>query len=169
MNTPTQPTEAHYTLRRDVIFSAPDEGAQLIADSEARAVRDALTEDYKESKAIEDARNELRAELARLDSEKPWLKEANATVVGLRAEVERLRDIGCVETLMRAERAEAELATERARGVAYEYFARTLERELYRERAKVRTLREALIRRHDEQSYYRAYVDAALAATEDAR
>ena len=34
----TTVTEAHYALRREVIFSAPDEGAQLIASSEAKAV-----------------------------------------------------------------------------------------------------------------------------------
>jgi len=31
-------TQAHYDLRRQVLFSAPDDGAQLIADSEAAAV-----------------------------------------------------------------------------------------------------------------------------------
>ncbi len=42
------------------------------------------------------------------------------------------------------------------------------EAELASEREKVRVLRETLIRRHDEQSYYARYVDVALAATEDA-
>jgi len=37
MSTPT-PTQAHYDLRREIIHSAPDDGAQLIADSEAKAV-----------------------------------------------------------------------------------------------------------------------------------
>ena len=37
------PTEAQYDLRRQVIFSDPDDGAQLIADSEARAVASAVT------------------------------------------------------------------------------------------------------------------------------
>ena len=32
-----RPTQAHYELRREVIFSMPEPGAQLIADSEARA------------------------------------------------------------------------------------------------------------------------------------
>ena len=40
MNTPT---EAHYDLRRQVIFSDADEGAELIAESEARAVAAAVT------------------------------------------------------------------------------------------------------------------------------
>ena len=37
------PTEAHYDLRRHVIFSDPDDGAELIADSEANAVAAAVT------------------------------------------------------------------------------------------------------------------------------
>ena len=37
------PTEAHYDLRRKVIFSDADDGAELIADSEARAVAAAVT------------------------------------------------------------------------------------------------------------------------------
>ena len=40
MNTPT---EAHYDLRRLVIYSDADEGAELIAESEARAVAAAVT------------------------------------------------------------------------------------------------------------------------------
>jgi hypothetical protein len=42
-----------------------------------------------------------------------------------------------------------------------------MERELAAEREKVRVLREALSRRHDEQSYHCQYVDDALAATEE--
>ena len=42
MNTPTQITEAHYDLRRQVIFSDADDGAELIADSEARAVAEVV-------------------------------------------------------------------------------------------------------------------------------
>ena len=37
------PTEAYYDLRRHVIFSDPDDGAELIANSEARAVAAAVT------------------------------------------------------------------------------------------------------------------------------
>ena len=76
----------------------------------------------------------LRAEITRLDAEKPWLKEANATNAELRAELERLTkqavfDGDHIHTLnaafatraevtdanARAERAEAELAAEKAR------------------------------------------------------
>ena len=42
MNTPTQITEAHYDLRRRVIFSDADDGAELIADSEARAMAEVV-------------------------------------------------------------------------------------------------------------------------------
>jgi len=45
----------------------------------------------------------------------------------------------------------------------------TLERELAAERERVRVLREALSRRHDEQSYHCQYVDDALASTEAAK
>ena len=139
-------TEAHRAITESVcelldseemIGPSPVErAAQLIADSEARAVLNAAKSNWSESIGfIITERDQLRAELARLDTEKPWLKEANATVADLRAEVravlkivneqtaraesaerevERLRDIGCVETLLRAERAESELAGIRA-------------------------------------------------------
>jgi hypothetical protein len=54
--------------------------------------------------------------------------------------------------------------------VVWASFARTLKTELAAEREKVRVLRSALERRHDEQSYYCQYVEDALAATkEDSR
>jgi phage terminase Nu1 subunit (DNA packaging protein) len=66
--------------------SPAEQAAQLIADSEAQAVvaAHAVTAVYAE-------RDQLRAEVERLDAEKPWLKEANATNADLRAEVERLK------------------------------------------------------------------------------
>lgn len=71
------PTEAHYTLRRCIIFSAPDEGAQLIADSEARALA-AIHHELNEARnaerlarvQLDSARAERDAERARLD----WLE-----------------------------------------------------------------------------------------------
>jgi hypothetical protein len=53
--------------------------------------------------------------------------------------------------------------------VAYDTAVTTrsrIETALTAEREKVRVLREALSRRHDEQSYHCQYVDDALAATE---
>jgi outer membrane protein TolC len=44
-----------------------------------------------------------------------------------------------------------------------------LRAELDAERERVRVLREALERRHDEQSYHCQYVDDALAATEESK
>jgi len=87
MSTPI--TQAHYDLRRQVLFSAPDDGAQLIADSEARAVEPWRTQ-------VE----ELRGALA--------LGQENCDDVfdDLREE----RD----QAIARAERAEAELANIRA-------------------------------------------------------
>jgi hypothetical protein len=74
--------------------SPAEQAAQLIANSEAQAVvaAHAVTAVYAE-------RDQLRAELARLDAEKPWLKEANATNADLRAEAERLREC-CDKTAM---------------------------------------------------------------------
>ena len=108
---------------RSMRFDITDaQAAQLIADSEAKAINAAFPDSGDDS--LYNVRR-LRAELARLDTEKPWLKEANATVAKLRAEVERLtaevanqkvqnnhnwqfQEIS-EEALKRAERAEAEL------------------------------------------------------------
>ena len=51
-----------------------------------------------------------------------------------------------------------------------EQIQKMVETRIAAEREKVRVLREALERRHDEQSYYCQYVEDALAATkEDSR
>ena len=151
-------TEAHRKLARDVLLDHSVSGAatkdgvisaaQWIADSEAEAVQIAMLREYGNlcatNESLAKERDQLRDEVARLDSEKPWLKEANATNADLRAEVERLREC-CDKTAAlcgkfiteddgtdltpnpvrigsalqrltaRAERAEAELAAERAR------------------------------------------------------
>jgi hypothetical protein len=85
MNRPTR-TEAHYYLRRQVIFSDPDQGAQLIADSEARATR-------KQIEALEIV-------MAR------WLRAEAAETVAL---------ANWNGALERAMKAEADLAAERSR------------------------------------------------------
>ena len=69
------PTEAHYDLRRKVIFSDADEGAELIADSEAKACdqlcaeRDSIKQEIEmvEHRAYR-AEAELASERARLDA-----------------------------------------------------------------------------------------------------
>ena len=80
MNTPT-PTEAHYDLRRQVIFSDPDAGAQLIAASEARAtaeLRDALALGQENCDDVYDELrvdcDELRADVVRLTAERDQLR-----------------------------------------------------------------------------------------------
>jgi hypothetical protein len=134
-------TEAHIELlvsaKRSLNY---EEGAQLIADSEARAVTTALRELNEARNAERLARVQLDAARAQRDAllEITWLDtpdtphetaaqwraefdknwERKVVCDRLRAEVERLRDIGFVETLIRAERAEAELAAERARHTA---------------------------------------------------
>jgi hypothetical protein len=131
-------TEAHIELlvsaKRSLNY---EEGAQLIADSEARAVTTALRELNEARNAERLARVQLDAARAQRDAllEITWLDtpgtphetaaqwraefdknwERKVVCDRLRAEVERLRDIGFVETLIRAERAEAALAAERAR------------------------------------------------------
>lgn len=100
-----QVTEAHRAITESVCElldseemvgpSPAERAAQLIANSEAKAVAGvnaSLDAAIIRAWGISAERDQLRAELARLDTEKPWLKEANATVADLRAEVERLRE-----------------------------------------------------------------------------
>jgi DNA repair exonuclease SbcCD ATPase subunit len=67
----------------------------LIADSEAAAVQIAMIREYGNlcatNESLAKERDQLRAEVERLDAEKPWLKEANATNADLRAETQRLK------------------------------------------------------------------------------
>jgi hypothetical protein len=100
MSTPM--TEAHLELVKTALFSRDAAGrlltapmaAQLIAGCEAAAVQTAMLREYGNlcatNESLAKERDQLRAEIARLDAEKPWLKEANATNADLRAEVERL-------------------------------------------------------------------------------
>ena len=150
MNTPT-PTEAHRKLCRDVIFSATD-GAELIADSEAKAVAakvSSLTCTHHNDAmraacpvclvtTLTAERDQLRAEVERLktcgivelaainSSVPEYCKHWEARTERAEAEVKMLglwRE-GVIENawahkanlegaIARAERAEAELATER--------------------------------------------------------
>lgn len=105
MSAPIPVTKAHYTLRRDVIYSAPDEGAQLIAASEARAVAEWQNSAHLKGEAIDSLLIEcdrLRAEvkeskerervaIASWDEERQRALREGGQVVELRAEVERLR------------------------------------------------------------------------------
>jgi len=63
------PTETHYDLRRQVIFSDPDRGAELIANSEARAIAkqvEALAILTLRWDKVEKERDQLRAEFEKL-------------------------------------------------------------------------------------------------------
>jgi DNA repair exonuclease SbcCD ATPase subunit len=98
-------TEAHRKLACDVLLDHSVSGAatkdgviaaaQWIADSEAAAVQTAMLREYGNlcatNEGLAKERDQLRAEIARIDSEKPWLKEANATNADLRAETQRLK------------------------------------------------------------------------------
>jgi hypothetical protein len=120
-------TEAHLRLANQLVASPPSPLvlATLIADSEAAAVEAAdfaLQQERNIHMTTIAERDQLRAEIARIDSEKPWLKEANATNADLRAEVARLSEwqesviknarahhAHLKDAIARAERAEASL------------------------------------------------------------
>jgi DNA repair exonuclease SbcCD ATPase subunit len=126
-------TEAHYDPRRQVIFSDADEGAQLIADSEARATErlrkeidwlqlnnDMLGDDPEkharavaERQAIIDERDELRGALAKGQQNcDDAYDDLRAERDQLRAEVERLNADGAASAFVnmscRASRAETD-------------------------------------------------------------
>jgi hypothetical protein len=104
-------TEAHYDLRRQVIFSDADEGAELIADSEARATErlrkeidwlqinnDMLTDNpvgharaVAERQAIIDERDQLRAEVEDL---KARITQDHGIVELMEAELKDLKSAG---------------------------------------------------------------------------
>jgi hypothetical protein len=94
-------TQAHYDLRRQVLFSAPDDGAQLIADSEAEAVQTAMIREYGNLCATNES---LAKECDRLRHE---VADANA-------QAERAEEIAG-RYGKRSLELEAELAAERAR------------------------------------------------------
>jgi hypothetical protein len=104
--------EAHYNLRRQVIFSPPDEGAQLIADSEARATA---------------------AAVATLTCTHHTDQQRAACAVCLVAALAAERD----ELRARAERAEVELALERSTLSGVIMLKMHFEVELAKERARL--------------------------------
>ena len=130
------PTEAYYDLRRHVIFSDPDDGAELIANSEARAVAAAVTaltcthhNDLERAAcpvclvtALTAERDQLRAALAlgqqNCDDAYDDLRAERAAAIARAESAEReafdWTKIARYETA-RAERAEAELAFQVAR------------------------------------------------------
>ena len=103
-------TEAHYDLRRQVIFSDADEGAELIADSEAAAVQIAMLREYGNLSATNESlakeRDQLRAAMERLTKQAVFdaghIHDLNAAFA-TRAEL--------TDANARAERAEAFLRT----------------------------------------------------------
>jgi hypothetical protein len=126
-----QVTEAHYDLRRQVIFSDADEGAELIADSEARATErlrreidwlqlnnDMLTDNpvgharaVAERQAIVAERDELRAEVERLKADGAASAFINMSCRASRAEADRnnLRaDLDAIKAILNEEKARAE-------------------------------------------------------------
>jgi hypothetical protein len=136
-------------IRSEAIRLLREDQATLRAEVELGEQLQAATE--ASLKTVTGERDQLRAEITRLDSEKPWLKEANATNADLRAEVDRLNDqlakavwdTDVNRANARAERAEAEIKDRAAmmRDVMRERDA--AEAELAAEREKLSTLREA--------------------------
>lgn len=155
MSTPAQVTDAHRQLAKSIGCDPASEycpqnvdaDAQLIADSEARAVEaaDFATQQERNIHMTTIAeRDQLRAEVK-------WLKESDQKNQMICLDVMRERD----EQRVRAERAEAELASERE---------------------KCRVLRDAcerlrdcdwVITLPDRMDAVRDIARAALAATED--
>jgi DNA repair ATPase RecN len=161
MNRPTH-IEAHYNLRRQVIFSPPDEGAQLIADSEARAVASAVAtltcanhNDQQRSAcpvclvaALTAERDQLRAALA-----DPQQLHAHCLRTLNEGQIAHLFGERVTEIVNRAERAEAELAELHASFAGNVHTrCNELRDELAAEREKVRMLRAALENLCDEQN-----------------
>ena len=107
MSAPATVTEAHYALRRDVIFSAPDEGAQLIADSEAKACAELRGALALGQQNCDDVFEDLRAERDQLHAE----VEEQCLLNGKGAERE-------ADLLGRLERAEREVERLKADGAA---------------------------------------------------
>jgi predicted RNase H-like nuclease (RuvC/YqgF family) len=169
MKTPIH-IEAHYELRRKIIHSAPDEGAQLIADSEARATRkqiEALEITTRRWLNVEKERDQLRAEVER----------ACEVEHELRAEVKRMTryyeyDHKCLCEVQdrchlwkqRAMKAEADLAAakERLRSEAMDDYAsiKDLQRELATEREKAERYRLVTLRQDADLATERARLDA---------
>jgi phosphoribosylaminoimidazole carboxylase (NCAIR synthetase) len=155
--TPTPRTEAHYDLRRQVIFSDPDQGAQLIAGSEALATASAVAA----LTALTAERDELRADC---ENETKWAAHYLAESIAvkaerdlLRAEVERLTPYVSKAILTKT----GTMLCSPQVGVAFNEMRARAEKsdaELTAEREKVRVLREAM-----------AKADLALAATEGAK
>jgi hypothetical protein len=162
MNTPTPITEAQYQLAHEIRQSSyQQKAAQLIADSEARAIATQLEVVVILTRRwlnVEKERDQLRAEVERwqtVAAEMSAQREHNANVA---AETVALANWN--GALERAIKAEAELAAERER---------------------VRVLREALENLRDEQNGAPLCIreeqwtqamdgaEAAIAATEDAK
>jgi hypothetical protein len=167
------------TPRTDAAWSASFEGKQLSAGQTAQALRDCSQQLERELATITAERAELRAEVARLRAGIEVCLRTN----GHLADGENCTLIGLKHCLRdaRAERAEAELATEREKAERYRLTTLKLDAELAKEREKVRVLREALENLRDEQNgaplcareeqWKQAMdkADAALATTEDAK
>lgn len=119
MNTPTL-TGAHYDLRRVVIYSDPDEGAELIAESEARAVAAAVT-----ALTCTHHNDKQRTEcpvclVTALTAERGQLRAENATLRAAQKACEACDEPTAFEVRQlraRAERAESEVNRLRA-GIA---------------------------------------------------
>ena len=122
MSAPTPVTKQHLKLideirvgDRCMRFDITDaQAAQLIADSEAKSCGELSCDECNARTAgLTAERDQLRAEVEKLWRERDEI-ETFKTITSLRAEVERW-ELAFQEQYARAERAEAELATERAR------------------------------------------------------
>ena len=154
MSTPTQVTEAHYDLRRQVIFSDADDGAELIADSEARAVAEvvnALTcthhNDQQRSECPVCLVTALTAESVQLRDQLAAARQRETVAIASWDE-ERGRALRegarMVELKARAERAEAIAATYFQRANSFSKISYEAKAELATEWARLEKMRTLL-------------------------
>jgi len=150
----TTPTEAHYDLRRKVIFSDADEGAQLIADSEARETLELRAALALGPENCDEAYDELRLDCDELradcDNETKWAAHYLADALAAKARAERAEAAETVAlarwngALERAMKAEADLV---ALGQCRDDNCRAvvqIDAELAKERARGERIRTAL-------------------------
>jgi hypothetical protein len=155
LDQPTRPTEAHYQLAHIIRQSSTQErAAQLIADSEARAIATQLEVVVILTRRwlnVEKERDQLRADC---ENETKWAAHYLAESIAVKGERDHLQaqlraltlicgtnDANKFETWIdranaRAERAEAELAAERERSERYRLVTLHRDAELAAERAR---------------------------------
>jgi hypothetical protein len=130
MSTPITPTEAHRDLVRKVanLRTPMDAAAQLIAESEARAIADAVLIEYgaliHKNKELEAERDQLRAQVALDEKAKALMLKEHFRDVDEMTKLHGFADMANKQR-HRAEKAEAELTKLEAEAKALDQDLRT--------------------------------------------